>query len=339
MKIEEFDYHLPKEMIAQEPAQDRSASRMLVLRRGDGTIEHRLFGDVAEYLRAGDVLVLNDTKVLPARLKARKPTGGAVNILLVEPLDGSRWNCLVDGANKGSNEFEVTVGEEKARLVRTGQYWQIEFPGASVDEVMARHGKMPLPHYIKRGENGKGSIDVERYQTVYAKQPGSIAAPTAGLHFTDELLARIAGMGVHVVKITLHIGVGTFFLVKTENVEEHTMHREYYTVQPEIMSLVRSSKDRGARIFGVGTSAVRTLESAWSANGARQLDGYTELFIHPGYGFKAIDCLMTNFHLPRSTPLLLACAFAGKANLLRAYREAMDRGYRFYSYGDSMLVL
>jgi len=339
MRIEEFDYHLPREMIAQEPALDRSASRMLVLHRKDGAIEHRLFGDVVEYLRAGDVLVLNDTRVLPARLNARKQTGGAVNILLVEPLDASRWTCLVDGANKGSSELEVTVGQEKARLVRTGQYWQIEFPGASVDDLMARYGKMPLPHYIKRGENGKGSIDVERYQTVYAEQPGSIAAPTAGLHFTDELLGRIAGMGVHVVKVTLHIGVGTFFLVKTEHIEEHKMHREYYTVQLEIMNLVRSAKDRGGRIFGVGTSAVRTLESAWSQNGAKQLAGYTDLFIHPGYGFKAIDCLITNFHLPRSTPLLLACAFAGKANIVRAYLEAMDRGYRFYSYGDSMLVL
>jgi S-adenosylmethionine:tRNA ribosyltransferase-isomerase len=339
MKIEEFDYHLPREMIAQEPAQDRSASRMLVLHRGDGTIEHRLFGDVVEYLHAGDVLVLNDTKVLPARLKARKQTGGAVNILLVERIDASKWNCLVDGASKGSNEVEVTVGENKARLVRTGPYWEVEFLGASADEVMARHGKMPLPNYIKRGENGKGSIDVERYQTVYAEQLGSIAAPTAGLHFTDELLTRISGNGVQIVKVTLHIGVGTFFLVKTENVEDHKMHREYYTVHPEVMSVIRSAKDGGARVFGVGTSAVRTLESVWSTNGAKPLAGYTELFMHPGYGFNATDCLITNFHLPRSTPLLLACAFAGKANIVRAYREAVDQGYRFYSYGDSMLVL
>lgn len=339
MRIEEFDYHLPKEMIAQEPAADRSASRMLVLHRGDGAIEHRLFGDVVEYLRAGDVLVLNDTKVLPARLEGRKSTGGAVRILLVEPIDASRWACLVDGANRGLSEMEVTVGKEKAHLVRTSQYWHIEFSDASVDEVMARHGTMPLPHYIKRGENGRGSIDTDRYQTVYADQPGSIAAPTAGLHFTDELLGRITGMGVHVLKVTLHIGVGTFFLVKTDNVEEHRMHREYYTVQPEIMGRVRSARERGARVFGVGTSAVRTLESVWSTNGPKPLAGYTELFIHPGYSFKAIDCLITNFHLPRSTPLLLAAAFAGKANILRAYREAMDQGYRFYSYGDSMLVL
>lgn len=339
MKTEEFDYHLPKEMIAQEPAPDRAASRLLVLRRKDGSMEHRLFGDIIEYFRADDVLVLNDTKVLPARLEARKRTGGALHILLVERIDTSKWTCLVDGARGVSHELDVTVGEEKARLVRTGQYWQIEFLTASADEVMGRYGRMPLPHYIKRGENGKGGIDAERYQTVYAQQPGSIAAPTAGLHFTEQLLDRIACMGVHIVKVTLHIGVGTFFLVKAEHVEEHIMHREYYVVQPDIMSVIRSARTRGSRIFGVGTSAVRTLESVWSENGGAVLAGYTDLFIHPGYDFKAIDCLITNFHLPRSTPLLLVCAFAGKANILRAYREAMERGYRFYSYGDSMLIL
>jgi S-adenosylmethionine:tRNA ribosyltransferase-isomerase len=339
LKTEEFDYPLPKEFVAQYPQTDRASSRLLVLHRQDGNLEHRSFKDIVEYLRDGDVLVVNDTKVLPARLKGRKPTGGLVDILLVEKIDQHTWTCLVDGAKRGSNAVDVTIGDVPVRLERDDRFWHIDFLEAPADEVMARHGTMPLPHYIKRGENGKGSLDTEGYQTVYAQKLGSIAAPTAGLHFTDDLLDRIRLMGVTVLKITLHIGVGTFFLVKTEQVEDHRMHREYYTVEPDTIALLRDAKARGGRVFAVGTSATRTLETLFSQNGNAMHQGYTELFIHPGYAFKVVDNLITNFHLPRSTPLLLVCAFAGRENIFEAYRQAMALNYRFYSYGDAMLVL
>jgi S-adenosylmethionine:tRNA ribosyltransferase-isomerase len=339
LKTEEFDYPLPKEFVAQYPQTDRASSRLLVLHRQDGNLEHRSFKDIVEYLRDGDVLVVNDTKVLPARLKGRKPTGGLVDILLVEKIDQHTWTCLVDGAKRGSNAVDVTIGDVPVRLERDDRFWHIDFLEAPADEVMARHGTMPLPHYIKRGENGKGSLDTEGYQTVYAQKLGSIAAPTAGLHFTDDLLDRIRLMGVTVLKITLHIGVGTFFLVKTEQVEDHRMHREYYTVEPDTIALLRDAKTRGGRVFAVGTSATRTLETLFSQNGNAMHQGYTELFIHPGYAFKVVDNLITNFHLPRSTPLLLVCAFAGRENIFEAYRQAMALNYRFYSYGDAMLVL
>ncbi len=347
LRTEEFDYQLPKELIAQVPEKERSASRLLVLRRQNGSVEHRTFMDIAAYLREGDLLVLNDTKVLPARLKGKKPTGGHVDLLLVEKIDEHRWSCLVDGAKKTSDKLDVEIGDVRACLERKGQFWNVDFPDASADEVMARYGTMPLPHYIKRGENGKGILDAERYQTVYAEKQGSIAAPTAGLHFTEELLDRISMMGVTIVKITLHIGVGTFFLVKKEHVEEHRMHREYFSVQRDIIELLRDARAKGGRILAVGTSAVRTLETLSGGkyngpiNGAGNgiLQGYTDLFIHPGYRFTAVDGMITNFHLPRSTPLLLVCAFAGKENIFEAYRQGMALSYRFYSYGDAMLIL
>jgi S-adenosylmethionine:tRNA ribosyltransferase-isomerase len=367
MRTEDFDYELPKELIAQAPEKERSASRLLALRRHDGTIDHASFTDITRYLRKGDVLVLNDTKVLPARLKGKKPTGGLVDVLLVEKIDEHRWSCLVDGAKRAVDTFGVKVGDMQVRLERKEDFWQADFLDASADEVMARHGTMPLPHYIKRGENGMGALDAERYQTVYAERRGSIAAPTAGLHFTEELLDRISMMGVTIVKVTLHIGVGTFFLVKKEYVEEHRMHREYFSVQRHIFELIRDARTRGGRILGVGTSTVRTLETLGARNhngtgdssgngscdrdrsglpndydrdnGPGTLQGYTDLFIRPGYRFTAVDGMITNFHLPRSTPLLLVCAFAGKKNIFEAYRQAMALSYRFYSYGDAMLIL
>jgi S-adenosylmethionine:tRNA ribosyltransferase-isomerase len=350
-RTEEFEYELPKELIAQAPERERSASRLLVLHRQDGSVEHGFFTDIIRYLREGDVLVLNDTKVMPARLKGKKPTGGLVDMLLVEKIDEHRWSCLVDGAKKLSAKLEVEVGDRLVYLERSGQFWHADFLDASAEEAMARYGAMPLPHYIKRGENGKGALDTERYQTVYAEKQGSIAAPTAGLHFTEELLDRISAIGVMVVKITLHIGVGTFFLVKKERVEEHRMHREYFSARPGIIELLRDAKARGRRVLAVGTSAVRTLETLSACNengtgagsnnglGKSTLEGYTELFIYPGYRFTAVDGMITNFHLPRSTPLLLVAAFAGKENILEAYRQAMALSYRFYSYGDAMLIL
>ncbi|HUJ90425.1 MAG TPA: tRNA preQ1(34) S-adenosylmethionine ribosyltransferase-isomerase QueA [Syntrophorhabdales bacterium] len=355
MRTEEFDYELPHRLIAQVPEKERSASRLLVLHRQNGTIEHAFFRDITRYLKKGDMLVLNDTKVLPGRLKGKKATGGLVDLLLVEKIDEHRWSCLVGGIKRASGPLNVQIDDVQVRLERKEDFWQVDFLDASADEIMARHGTMPLPRYIKRGENGVGVLDAERYQTVYAEKEGSIAAPTAGLHFTKEFLDRISAMGVTVVKVTLHIGVGTFFLVKKEHVEEHRMHREHFSVQRHALELIRDAGKRGGRIFAVGTSAVRTLETLkpdyngtadvssgndhGSDDGVGTLQGYTDLFIHPGYRFTALDGVITNFHLPRSTPLLLVCAFAGKEKIFEAYREAMALSYRFYSYGDAMLIL
>ena len=375
MRTEEFDYELPHRLIAQVPEKERSASRLLVLHRQNGTIEHAFFRDITRYLKKGDMLVLNDTKVLPGRLKGKKATGGLVDLLLVGKIDEHRWSCLVRGAKRTSDLLDVQIDDVQVRLQRKEDFWQVDFLDASADEIMARHGTMPLPHYIKRGENGVGVLDAERYQTVYAEKEGSIAAPTAGLHFTEALLDRISLMGVAIVKITLHIGVGTFFLVKKEHVEEHRMHGEYFSVQRHVLELIREAKARGGRVLAVGTSAVRTLETLGSRNysdtgdrsgngavdgpchGARigsgnnggsdngghigpgTIEGYTDLFIRPGYRFTSVASMITNFHLPRSTPLLLVCAFAGKENIFGAYRQAMALSYRFYSYGDAMLIL
>jgi S-adenosylmethionine:tRNA ribosyltransferase-isomerase len=364
LTTQQFDYNLPKELIAQAPKGVRSGSRLLVLHKHDGSIEHRLFTDIVDYLRQGDVLVVNDTKVLPARLKAKKSTGGVIDILLVEKIDNHRWACLVTGANRASDEMEVNIGSETVLLKRDGQLWHIDCGERTTDEIVARYGTMPLPHYIKRSENGMGSLDAERYQTIYAEKQGSIAAPTAGLHFTDELLNRINASGVTIIKITLHIGMGTFFLIKKAYVEEHQMHREFLSVQRSTIEQLQHAPQHG-RIFAVGTSTVRTLETLKVSGSNRgnngggngrvndfetggrtdltlrngALEGYTDLFIHPGYRFTAIDGIITNFHLPRSTPLLLACAFAGKENIFEAYRQAIALSYRFYSYGDAMLIL
>ena len=339
MNVREFDYILPKEYIAQSPAGDRVASRLLVFDRQRGTIEHRLFRDIAEYLREGDVLVLNDSKVFPARLKGTKKTGGRIDILLVEMIDKTCWRCLADGIKRGAEELDITVGACPAKLEKKGDGWLIRFDhdGDSYD-IVKRYGKMPLPHYIKRnGENG--SVDFERYQTVYAEHIGSIAAPTAGFHFSEELLGELKKKGVRIVKVTLHIGTGTFLLIKEPHVESHTMHSEYYQVSEDIRMYIKEAKRSGRRIVACGTSSVRTIETVCPGNGNTPLAGRTELFIYPGYQFRFVDVLITNFHLPRSTPLLLASAFAGREPLMRCYQEAIEEGYRFYSYGDSMMIV
>ena len=339
MRIEEFDYLLPKEMIAQYPAEERTSSRLLVFNRGKGTIEHRHFQDITDYLREGDLLVLNDSKVFPARLMGKKSSGGAVDILLVEKTAPDRWRCLVKNAKKGTDKLNVSIGDQRAMLTKEGSSWSIRFfyDGDS-DDIIAQYGKMPLPPYIKRN-NGNGIVDFDRYQTVYARQKGSIAAPTAGFHFSEELIGAIEKMGVQIAKITLHIGIGTFTLIKSPDVEEHIMHHEYYELDETIKKLIRQAKDEGRRIVACGTSAVRTLETIFSGNGDTPLRGSTGLFIYPGYQFKMVDALITNFHLPRSTPLLLAGAFAGRDALMKCYEEAKEHGYRFYSYGDSMLIV
>ena len=340
MRIEEFDYFLPKELIAQHPEKERASSRLLVLNRKNGTIEHRRFTDIAEYLHKGDVLVLNDSKVFPARLKAVKDTGGAVDILLVERRSDSRWSCLAKGIKKGTTKLPLTIGSKRVELARdeNGAGWEIDFlcDGDSFD-VIKEHGVMPLPGYIKRKENSDPR-DFDRYQTVYAESLGSIAAPTAGFHFTAELLEELETRGVFVVKVTLHIGIGTFLLLKAENVEDHVMHREYYSLPAEAKAAISLAKEQGRRVVACGTSAVRTLETMFTRNGSTPLSGFTDIFIYPGYSFKVVDALITNFHLPRSTPLLLASAFAGRDEIKRCYEEAIGERYRFYSYGDAMLV-
>ncbi|MBA4391367.1 MAG: tRNA preQ1(34) S-adenosylmethionine ribosyltransferase-isomerase QueA [Syntrophus sp. (in: bacteria)] len=339
MRIEEFDYFLPKEMIAQYPAEERPSSRLLVFDRKKGIVDHRHFLDITEYLREGDLLVLNDSKVFPAKLIGKKETGGKVDMLLVEKVAADRWRCLTRDVRKGTDRVELFIGEHRAVLTKEDSDWMVRFlyDGDSDDLVM-KYGSMPLPPYIKRS-NGNGVVDYERYQTVYARQNGSIAAPTAGFHFSKTLMEAIEKMGVQIAKITLHIGIGTFSLIKSHAVEEHIMHREYYELDETIKAAIREAKDAGRRIVACGTSAVRTLETIFSGNGNTPLRGHTELFIYPGYQFKMVDALITNFHLPRSTPLLLASAFAGKDGLLRCYDEAKGQGYRFYSYGDAMLIV
>jgi S-adenosylmethionine:tRNA ribosyltransferase-isomerase len=343
MRIEEFDYLLPKEMIAQYPAEERTSSRLLIFNRGKDTIEHRHFQDITNYLRKGDLLVLNDSKVFPARLIGKKETGGAVDILLVEKTASDRWLCLVKNPKKGIDKLDVSIGEQRATLIKEGLSWTIRFlyDGDS-DDIVAQYGKMPLPPYIKRDKgnvSSNGIVDFDRYQTVYARQKGSIAAPTAGFHFSEELINALEKMGVQIAKITLHIGIGTFTLIKSPAVEEHAMHHEYYELNEVIKKLIKQAKDEGRRIVACGTSAVRTLETIFAGNGGTPLRGNTGLFIYPGYQFKMVDALITNFHLPRSTPLLLASAFAGRDALMKCYEEAKERGYRFYSYGDSMLIV
>ncbi|MBA4417845.1 MAG: tRNA preQ1(34) S-adenosylmethionine ribosyltransferase-isomerase QueA [Syntrophus sp. (in: bacteria)] len=341
MRIEEFDYFLPKELIAQHPERERASSRLLVLNRAEKTIEHVYFSRIVDYLHEGDLLVLNDSRVFPARLKAVKETGGVLDILLVEKRTDNQWLCLVKGARKGTKDLTVSMGQGKAVLSWDDNEgsWVINLlcHGNSFDFIR-KYGVMPLPPYVKRKE-GSDPEDFERYQTVYAEPMGSIAAPTAGFHFTEGLLDQLAEKGVNVAKITLHIGIGTFSLIKTEMVEEHVMHREYYELSPEVKAAIMQAKKQGRRVIACGTSAVRTLETIGSLNGNTPLAGYTDIFIYPGYPFKAVDALITNFHLPRSTPLLLAAAFAGRDEIKWCYREAVAKGYRFYSYGDAMLVV
>ncbi len=339
MNIQEFDYNLPKTLIAQYPEKDRQSSRMLVLNRKEGTVSHHFFKDVVRFLEGGDVLVLNDSKVIPARLKGRKDTGGAVDILLVERINQNRWYCLANGIKASTEETRVHVGHIPARLTKGDTYRVIDFDySGDVYDIIDEHGKMPLPPYIKRTDEN-GAIDFDRYQTVYAEKSGSIAAPTAGFHFTEELLASVKGMGVQVVTITLHIGVGTFSLIKAQQVQDHRMHGEYYHITPETKSLLRDAKNMGRRIIACGTSAVRTLETIFGGDGSAPLSGKTELYIYPGHDFKMVDGMITNFHLSRSTPLLLVSAFAGKDMIKMSYLEAIEKGYRFYSYGDAMLIL
>ncbi len=341
MKVEDFDFYLPQEFIAQEPAEPRDASRMLVLSRKDGTLEHRLFKDIVLYLRKGDVLVFNDTRVIPARLFGiLEKKGLTVEVLLLKQRMPDVWEVLVSPGKKvrkgellefGEGQLCATVQgytEEGGRLLK------FHYSG-DFKELLGSLGKMPLPPYIK-----KYPKDPAQYQTVYAKHEGSVAAPTAGFHFTESLMKKIEEKGVSLVFVLLHVGLGTFRPVRTLEVENHRMHAEYYSVDADAASVINEARSRGGRVIAVGTTVTRVLETVSDEKGTiHPGSGWTEIFIYPGYRFKAIDGLITNFHLPRSTLLMLVSAFAGREKILDAYKAAVQQKYRFFSFGDAMLIL
>ena len=340
MKVKDFDYQLPEELIAQTPLKNRSASRLLVLHKKDGHIKHDHFQNIIDYLQKGDVLVLNDTSVIPARLFGiKEDTLAAIEILLLKQLENDTWQCLVKKARKIKVGTVISFGEGllKATCIRVLDEGLREFR-FSYDgvfyEILDQLGEMPLPPYIH-----EKLIDQDRYQTVYNKYKGSAAAPTAGLHFTTELLQKIHNKGVQITYVTLHVGLGTFRPVQVEDINQHTMHSEYYQMTKETADMLLAAKKEYRRIIAVGTTSLRTLETiASEKQGFRETSGYSEIFIYPGYKFKAIDALITNFHLPKSTLIMLVSALAGKENIMNAYQEAINEKYRFFSFGDSMFI-
>ncbi len=341
MKTSDFAYELPKELIAQDPLSDRSSSRLLHLDRKTGICTHGVFRDILKYLHAGDTLVVNDTRVIPARLYGHKPdTGAAVEVLLLKRKEKDVWETLVRPGKKMKPGARVSFGEgllagEVLDMVEEGNRL-IRFTYEGIfEEILDRLGEMPLPPYITHKLEDK-----ERYQTVYAKHDGSAAAPTAGLHFTEELLDEVGAMGVNIAHVTLHVGLGTFRPVKVENVEEHHMHSEYYVVEEDQAELINHTRQAGHRVIAVGTTSCRTLESATDEQGIlRAGSGWTDIFIYPGYRFRMTDGLITNFHLPESTLLMLVSALAGREHILAAYEEAVREQYRFFSFGDAMIIL
>lgn len=342
MKKSDFYFELPEELIAQHPAQKRDTSRLLCLGRQSGKIEHKHFYDVVDYLKPGDCLVLNNTKVLPARLYGIKKTGAKVEFLMLKNLGNDRWEVITGPGRKAREEDEFDFGggllhtEVEKVLDNGNRIAHFTYSGNNIYEVLDKIGEMPLPHYIK-----EKLTDNDRYQTVYAKDPGSAAAPTAGLHFTPELLEKIKDMGVDIAYVTLHVGIGTFRPVKTENIEEHKMHTEHYYIDAENAEKINKAKLNGNRVIAVGTTSCRTLESASSPTDGtvKECVGDTSIFIYPGYKFKCIDGLITNFHLPESTLIMLVSAFCGRENTLNAYKTAVENKYRFFSFGDAMLIM
>jgi S-adenosylmethionine:tRNA ribosyltransferase-isomerase len=341
LKTKDFDYILPEHLIAQHPADRRDASCLLVYDRASGTVSHRHFSDILEYIRPADCLVLNDTKVIPARLLGkREGTGGAMEFLLLRERGPDTWETLVKPGRRASigTKFDFGDGVLTAEVLEKteggGRLVRFFYEGVFA-EVLDRVGVMPLPPYIHETLE-----DPERYQTVYARYRGSAAAPTAGLHFTENLLDAIRAQGTAIAKLTLHVGLGTFRPVKEANIENHPMHPEVYSITPEAAGTINATREKGGRIIAVGTTAVRTLETVVRPDGTVQpAEGETDIFIYPGYRFKIIDALITNFHLPQSTLLMLISAFAGREQMLSVYREAVAREYRFFSFGDAMLIL
>ncbi len=339
MKTSDFTYDLPEELIAQTPIEKRDASRLMVLDKQTGAVEHRHFFELPGYLRSGDCLVLNDSRVIPARLFGTRPGGGVTEIVLLRDLGDKRWECLCRPGKKTrvGNRISFGNGELTAEVEAVqddgNRILRFEYDGIFL-EILDRLGQMPLPPYIKTQLEDK-----ERYQTVYSREPGSAAAPTAGLHFTNELLDEIRAMGVKVCFVTLHVGLGTFRPVKAENIEEHDMHSEYCTISAETAAVINETKANGGRVIAVGTTSCRTLESFAKDDGTMEAaSGWTNIFIYPGYRFKCIDALVTNFHLPGSTLVMLVSALAGRENILNAYKTAVGERYRFFSFGDAMFI-
>ncbi len=340
MKTQDFWYDLPEELIAQTPLEKRDSSRLCVMDRNTGAISHRHFYDVIDYLRPGDCLVMNDSRVLPARLLGHRPTGGAVEVLLLRDLGNKQWECLCKPGRKMQIGNEVIFGNGELTAVVTdvredgNRVVQFSYEGIFL-EVLERLGKMPLPPYIKAELENQ-----ERYQTVYSREVGSAAAPTAGLHFTNELLEQIRAKGINTAFVTLHVGLGTFRPVKADDILDHHMHAELCMLSEETAQILNQTRKQGGRIVCVGTTSCRTLESLINEDGSFEARSkWTEIFIYPGYQFKAMDALITNFHLPESTLVMLVSAFAGRENVLHAYREAVRERYRFFSFGDAMLMI
>lgn len=340
MNVKDYDYDLPEELIAQDPLEDRSSSRLMVLDRQTGDVEHKHFTDILEYLHPGDCLVINNTKVIPARLfGVKEDTQAKIEVLLLKRKENDIWETLVKPGKKAKPGTKIIFGEglltgEVVDVVEEGnRLIQFHYEGI-FEEILDQLGEMPLPPYITHKLQDKN-----RYQTVYAKHEGSAAAPTAGLHFTPELLEQVKEMGVNIAHVTLHVGLGTFRPVKVDDVEKHHMHSEFYIVEEDQAKLINDTKKNGGRVIAVGTTSCRTLESATGEDGiVKATSGWTEIFIYPGYRFKCIDALITNFHLPESTLLMLVSALAGKEKIMHAYEVAVQERYRFFSFGDAMFI-
>ena len=340
MNVSDFYYDLPEELIAQTPIEKRDESRLMVLNREKQTIEHKTFKDIIDYLEPGDCLVRNNTKVIPARLYGKKATGAKIEFLLLNRIEGDIWECIVRPGHKLKPGTEVEFGDGilKAKVldVMEGGTRKVEFKYEGIfNEILDKIGLMPLPPYIHESLK-----DNDRYQTVYAKYEGSAAAPTAGLHFTPELFEKIKAKGIDVANVTLHVGIGTFRPVKVEEVESHDMHSEHYYIKQEDVEKINTARKNGGRIIAVGTTSCRVLESIADENGmVKECSGDTNIFIYPGYKFKCIDALITNFHLPESTLIMLVSALAGKDYIMEAYNEAVNEKYRFFSFGDAMFIM
>ncbi|MFH0815010.1 MAG: tRNA preQ1(34) S-adenosylmethionine ribosyltransferase-isomerase QueA [Candidatus Falkowbacteria bacterium] len=342
-----FDYNLPKNLIAQQPAKQRDRSQLFIYNRANDEIEHKKFFELIDYLKKGDILVLNNTKVLPARLFGKKEqTGGNVEVLLLRQLTARIWECLLRVRGNKKNTFLVFPKNLSAQILKphTNETWQVQFdlPENDFKLYLQKYGAMPLPPYIKSNSpegapSGQASILKKQYQTIFAKYDGSAAAPTAGLHFTKELLSKIRQKGVAIKYITLHVGLGTFAPVREQTIEQHKMHSEVYKMSQPTYKTLLAAKKQGQRIIAVGTTVVRTLETVFNASRPR-LSGETDIFIYPGYDFKMVDAMITNFHLPKSTLLMLLAAFVGREKLMELYKIAIEKQYRFYSFGDAMFI-
>lgn len=342
MKKSDFYYDLPKELIAQTPLKQRDSSRMMVINRNSGEIHHKHFYDIFDYLNEGDCLVLNNTRVLPARIYGtKKDTGATVEFLLLNNLGNDKWETITGPGKRAKEGAEFTFGDgilacKVIKVLENGnRIAKFSYDGANIYEVLDKVGEMPLPHYITEKLKDK-----ERYQTVYSKELGSAAAPTAGLHFTEDILKRLTDKGVKICYVTLHVGIGTFRPVKAENIEDHEMHSEHYHIPKETAEIINETKKNGGRVIAVGTTCCRTLESVMTSQGEmKEYDDWTNIFIYPGYKFKCIDALLTNFHLPESTLIMLVSAFYNREKVLDAYKLAVENKYRFFSFGDCCLIL